>query len=473
MKRRHFLRMTSAASAGLAAFNPLQRVLSQPDPYNLLFIEFDDMNDWVGYLGGHPNTLTPNMDAFAQTAVQFTNAHSCAPGCNPSRTAIFTGLLPSTSGIYTNEQHWRDVLGEDYPSMPDRFQEAGFENILAGKFYHSMVDELAWDQQFPLFDYHNLSGLDPFLPMHPHNGTSQPIAGLPGADFFWGPNDEAVALMQDSRRTKFVVNTLNTGIQEPFFIAFGTNVPHYPNTIPRKYLERFNPAQIELPPHIDNDLEDIPTMGYSFIREYLYEEAIGHKQWRRAIQAYLAGINYADDLLGYILAALEANGYADNTIVIITSDHGHHFGEKNHWRKWTLWEESLRVPLLIRVPGLNQPGAVCDSAISLIDLYPTLIELCGLQAVENLDGSSLVPQLSDPLTPPTRPAISSHSPGSHTVRSDRWRYIQYSDGGEELYDHQADPNEWTNVTDDPNYAAIKDSLASWIPEAPPRSGWMR
>jgi arylsulfatase A-like enzyme len=467
MNRRQFLRLSSTAGAGLAALHPFQRTFAQPEPYNLLFIEFDDMNDWVGYLGGHPNTLTPNMDAFAQTAVQFTNAHSCAPACNPSRTAMFTGLLPSTTGIYDNNSHWEDVLGDDYPSMPDRFQQSGYENTLAGKFYHSYVDEPAWDRRLYNHTYHNLRGLDPFLPIHPHNGTSKAFAGLPGADFFWGPTDEANTLMQDSRRTEYVVNTINDGLPEPFFIAFGTNVPHYPNTIPRKYLERFNPAQLELPPYLEGDINDIPPMGQSFLRSFLHDEAVEHKQWRKGIQGYLAAINFADEMVGNILNALENSGYADNTIVIITSDHGHHLGEKRHWRKWTLWEESLRVPMLIRVPGVSQPGSVCEHAVSQVDLYPTLIDLCGLEAVPGLDGVSLVPQLIDPATPTTQPAISSHSPGNHTVRSDRWRYIQYSDNTEELYDHQSDPNEWYNCASNPEYAAIKDSLASWIPEDPP------
>lgn len=463
MKRRRFMRLASASATGLALHNPVSKLLSQPTHPNVLFIEYDDMNDWVGYLGGHPNSLTPNLDAFAQTAVQFNNAHACAAACNPSRTAIFTGLLPSTSGIYGNTQDWEDVLGIDYPTMPDRFQQAGYTNVLAGKFYHASVDEEAWDARFPYIKYHNLMGQDPFLPMHPHNGLNQPICGDFGADFFWGANDVSESLMQDSRRKEFVLGILDDELPEPFFMAYGTNVPHYPNTIPRKYFERFNLSEIELPPYLLNDLDDIPERGLSLIRQGLHNQTVLHKSWKKGVQAYLAAIAFADEMTGQILEALDNSPYADNTIVIITSDHGHHLGEKRHWRKWTLWERSLHVPLLIHVPGMTQPGTVCDQAVSLVDLYPTLIDLCNLDAVPDLDGASLSPQLLDPLIPTSHPAISSHSPGNHTVRSDRYRLISYYPDGEELYDHQNDPNEWYNQADNPDYADIKAELIQWLP----------
>ncbi|HEX04288.1 MAG TPA: DUF4976 domain-containing protein, partial [Bacteroidetes bacterium] len=313
------------------------------------------------------------------------------------------------------------------------------------------------------FNYHNMRGADPFLPMHPHNGLNQPISGTAGADFFWGATDVSESYMQDYRRKEFAVNILNGDMPEPFFLAFGLKSPHFPDTVPRKYLERFNLSEIELPPILQNDLDDIPIQGLSLIRQSLHNETVLHKSWRKGIQAYLAAIAFADEMTGQVLTALDNSPYADNTIVIITSDHGLHLGEKRHWRKWTLWERAIHVPLLIRVPGMTQPGAVCDHVVSLVDLYPTLIDLCNLETVPDLDGASLRPQLINPTVPTSHPAISSHSIGKHSVRSDRYRYIGYYPDGEELYDHQNDPNEWYNQADNPDYADIKAELIQWLP----------
>jgi arylsulfatase A-like enzyme len=466
MQRRDFIRLASTAGAGVGLTNPLKRAFAQPLPENpnVLFIICDDLNDWIGCLGGHPNALTPNLDAFAESSVLFTNAHACAAGCNPSRTAIFTGLQPSTSNIYFNHQHWENQLGIDYPTMPDRYQEAGYSNLLIGKYYHHDIDWQAWEYVFPVFDYHNLVGLDPFSPYHPHNGLNEQFAGVSGKDFIWGPSDEQEGLMQDSRRADFIVNRLEDGIPEPFFTVFGTHTPHLPNTPPRKYLERFNIADLELPPTIPNDLDDIPPGGLALSHQEKHNQVVGHKAWLEGVRAYLATVNYMDEQIGRVLTALDNSPYADNTVVIITSDHGHHLGEKRHWRKWTNWDESLHVPLMIRVPGMPTAGQVCTHATSLIDVYPTLIDVCNLDPVADLDGQSLRPQLMNVNTPLGRPAISTHSPGNHTVRSTRYRYIVYREnGGEELYDHDIDPHEWNNVADDPAYAEIKASLIEWLP----------
>ncbi len=468
MERRRFLHLAATAGAGVSLANPFRLARSQPAPDqpNVLFIIVEDLNDWVGPLGGHPNTLTPNLDAFAQTAVNFTNAFSCAAACNPSRTSIFTGLLPSSSGVYYNSQHWQIQLGSAYPTLPDRFHEAEYTNLLVGKFYHGIVDEPVWDLQFPTFDYHNMNGDDPYLPGHPYNGLNQSWQRGMSNDMLWGGSDNPEGSFQDVLRSRFVANRLNTDLPEPFFIALGTRAAHLPWTPPRRFLEKFNPAEIELPPFLGSDLNDIPRGGINLIKPGLHHQVVQGRQWHLAVLNYLATINYVDEQIGRVLDALDNSPYADNTVVIITSDHGHHLGEKYHWRKWTMWDESLHVPLLIRAPGVSAAGSVCRHTVSLVDLYPTLIDLCGLDEVPDLDGQSLRPQLMDGHTPTNRPAVSSNSPTEHTVRSNRYRYIYYGrENGEELYDCWRDPNEWTNLASDPGHINVKRELRGWIPGA--------
>ncbi|MBM3380777.1 MAG: DUF4976 domain-containing protein, partial [Betaproteobacteria bacterium] len=185
---------------------------------------------------------------------------------------------------------------------------------------------------------------------------------------------------------------------------------------------------------------------------------------RELVQAYLASITYADALIGRLLDALDASPAANNTLVVLWSDHGWHLGEKQHLHKFTLWERSTRIPLIIAAPGVTQPGSHTARPVGAIDLFPTLNELCSLPAITSLDGVSLVPLLNDPAREWTRPALTTHGPGNHALRTERWRYIRYADGGEELYDHATDPNEWTNLATKPEFATIKTELAPSLPK---------
>jgi arylsulfatase A-like enzyme len=191
-------------------------------------------------------------------------------------------------------------------------------------------------------------------------------------------------------------------------------------------------------------------------------------QWRRAIQGYLASISFADAQLGRLLDALDASLYEDNTVIVLWSDHGFHLGERDHWEKFTLWERSTRVTFMITAPGVTTAGTRCGEPVSLLDVYPTLNELCGLPKMDQLSGLSLLPQLRDPTTPRPRPIVTTWN-GSHAVRDTRWRYILYGEGGEELYDHAKDPGEWNNLADDPAYADKKAELEAWLKKIVPSS----
>ena len=218
---------------------------------------------------------------------------------------------------------------------------------------------------------------------------------------------------------------------------------------------------------MDNDMEDVPPIGQQLSangRASLKKVRDAGK-WYEAIQGYLASISFADVLIGRFVDAINDSQYADNTVIIFYSDNGFHVGEKEHWHKSTLWERATHVPFCIVAPGLTQPGGICRRPVSLQDVYPTLVELCGLTSQDQLDGQSLVPLLAQPDRERERPALTTYQRGNHALRNERWRYICYSDGTEELYDHESDPNEFHNLADHSEYDSVKEEFAQWLPEA--------
>ena len=236
--------------------------------------------------------------------------------------------------------------------------------------------------------------------------------------------------------------------------------------MPKKYFDLYPLATIKLPKAPADDLDDVPAEGraLSKARRSDLEKITAAGKRKHAVRAYLASITFADAQFGRLLDTLETSDYADNTIVVFWSDHGWHLGEKRHWHKMTLWEEATRVPFLIAAPGQAKAGGRCERPVSLVDIYPTLIDLCGLAPKRELDGLSLAPLLRDPTAKRDRPAVMAYRRGQCAVRSQRWRYIRYGDGGEELYDHDADPNEWTNLAGRPEHKAVIADLARWIPK---------
>ncbi len=427
------------------------RAESQERP-NVLFLAVDDLNDWTTFLGGYGGVKTPNLQRLAARGTFFTRAYCSAPACNPSRASLLCGVRPSTSGVYYNANPWRLQL-PDAVTLPQHFTAGGYTVHGGGKIFHGgFKDPQSW--QF----YFDRPG-DPAPDVRPVNGIPNT------AHFDWGPVDVDDRAMGDTRVTDWGVEFLGRNHDRPFFLAVGLFRPHLPWYVPQKYFDEYPLEDITLPRVKEDDLDDVPPLGVAMAKPRGdHSKVVKHKQWKKAVQGYLASITYTDRQIGRLLRALDKRPDADNTIIVLWTDHGWHLGEKLHWRKFSLWEEAGRVPLIFVVPGVTQAGTRCDRTVSLLDIYPTLADLCGLPVGKHLEGKSLKPLLEDPTAPWDRPVITTHGRNNHAVRSERWRYIRYRDGTEELYDHRSDPMEWTNRADDPKAAEVKQRLAAWLPK---------
>ena len=436
---------------------------------NVLFIAMDDLNDWVGCLGGHPQAKTPNLDRLAKSGILFTNAHCAAPSCNPSRTAILTGMSPSTSGLYSNGQVMRQVL-PDAKLLPAVLREQGYKALGSGKLLHYFTDARSWDKYFPEASTENP------LPetLYP---TKRPVS-LPRAGEWqyvetdWGALDTTdEAFGGDYSVATWVSEQLGQRHDKPLFLACGLYRPHEPWFVPRKYFAPFPLDKIQLPPgYKADDLDDLPAEGKRRGPNRYFEHIQKQNQWKQGVQGYLASIYFADTMLGRVLDALEKSPERDNTIVVLWSDHGWHLGEKQHWQKFTAWRACTRVPLIIRVPKntvglpLGTKPARCDKPVSLLSLAPTLLDLCGLPAYAPHEGPSLVPLLKNTKADWKTVAITHlDTPGSFGLSAQGWRYIHYADGGEELYDMGNDPHEWTNLANQPRHAAKLAELRALAP----------
>ncbi|MCK4959884.1 MAG: sulfatase-like hydrolase/transferase, partial [Planctomycetes bacterium] len=265
---------------------------------------------------------------------------------------------------------------------------------------------------------------------------------------------------------------------KPFFLAYGLTKPHLSWNVPQKYFDLHPLDSIELPPVTEGDLDDVPAFGKKLAREVYdpsgeknsavpggdHANVIANNQWHKAVQAYLATISFADAQIGRVLDALDRSGHADNTIIVLWGDHGWHLGEKVHWRKHALWDVSTRTPLIISAPEGVAKGQLCQRPVSLIDIYPTLVDLCGLPERQGLDGQSLQPLLQNPKRQWTRPVVMTYGLNNHAIQTQRWRYIQYHDGSNELYDHYSDPEEWTNLAKNPEHNGIIRELKGSLPQ---------
>ena len=413
---------------------------------NVLFIALDDMNDWVGYLGGYRGAVhTPNLDRLAKRGVAFTNAHCAAPVCNPSRTAVLTGRRPSTTGIYSNGHWWRPHL-RDVVTLPEHFKANGYHVAGGGKVYHHVlgfnpldqwhefkpqVQDGHWHFSYPVPGQHQRRPGIHWPPGFPLNGIENVRLGkrppMNFTEFDWGPFDRPDLAMGDGQTVAWAERFLATPREKPFFLAVGIYRPHLPWYAPRKYFDLHPLGKIALPPRKPGDLDDVPTAGrrMAAARTADFELVVKTGTYRKAVQAYLASISFADALVGRLLSALERGPAAGRTVVVVWSDHGWHLGEKEHWHKMTLWERATRVPFIINLPGAGTNGAMCRRPVSLIDMYPTLIDLCGVANRPGLDGISLKPLLENPNATWNRPALTTYLRGNHAVRDERWRYIRF------------------------------------------------
>lgn len=426
---------------------------------NVLFIAMDDLNDWIGCLGGHPQTKTPNLDRLAASGVLFRNAYCPAASCNPSRTAIFSGLPPHRSGLYRNQQTMREVLPQA-ELLPRYFSRHGYWSAGSGKLLHYVIDPPSWDDYFP-----DKAKNDPFpRTFYP---KERPVSLPRGGPWQYVETDWAALEVTDEEFggdwlvTQWIGEQLSREHEKPFFLACGIYRPHEPWFVPKAYFEPFQLETIQLPPgYLETDLDDVPAEGQRIARNRYFEHIKQHGQWKKGIQAYLASIHFADAMLGRVFDALEKSPQRDHTIVVLWSDHGWHLGEKEHWQKFTGWRVGTRVPLIIRVPegapGLpegTRAGGVCDRAVSLVDLFGTLTELCGLPPNPDITKRSLTPLLSSPKADWPHAALTHlDNPQNYAISTEHWRYLHYHDGAEELYDIASDPHEWENLASQPEHA---------------------
>ena len=455
---------------------------------NILFIAIDDLNDWIGCLDGHPQVKTPHMDRLSERGVLFTEAHCPAPVCGPSRTAIMSGMRAWNTGVYSNNANYPKRL-PGVESMPQYLRRHGYTTIGAGKLFHGdhsfpdgSFDRYApssnhpWpkeailsSRQTPIYEWN----VDAKVITFPRNGMPADRIWKDTHTFDWGPVDLPDHEFRDAKDVAWTIEEIERGLEEPYFLGFGFHLPHQPLHAPKRFHDMYPLDEVELPPHIEGDLDDLSRSGrdYALIPTTSGEHrsVVKYGQWENAVSSYLATVTFVDEMLGKLVHSLESSGQADNTWILLWSDHGWHLGEKEHWGKATGWYRATRVPLMI-VPPENgapkgfTPGSVCHQPVNLIDLYPTLIDIGNLPENSHLDGQSLVPLVASPKSVWTGHTVTTFGRGNHAITGKRWRYIQYFDGSGELYDRDRDPNEWNNLIHDPEYANVVVAMKKKIPE---------
>ena len=474
----------SAEAAPARAARPARPAKRPP---NVIFFAFDDLCDWVQPLG-YNQAKTPNLQRLAEMGVTFTRAHAPGVFCAPSRTAIFTGRHASTTGCYSHE-----IFRADHPDLVTlqmAFNRGGYRTFGAGKLYHHVpgyVDLRGWDEYFTrsqevrdmgwqmngyLMDDAPRPDPCPYSPWY--RKTDRRVT--PGGFLEWGPiADDREEEMVDTVRTNWACEVLRRRHEEPFFLALGLYTPHFPNYAPQKYFDLYDPEKIDLPPYKEDDLDDLPAP----VRKRFTNRGRIHKELeelgavREAVRGYLAAVSYGDAMLGRVLDALDTSPHKDNTVIVVWSDHGYHHGEKGQWGKHTLWDRTSHVPFLWAGRDVARNAKV-DTTVSLIDMYATFVDLCGLPRPEGLEGTSLAPVLRDPSSAADRTVLLPHMErGSYAVMNDEWRYIRYAAGGEELYNVRDDPHEWTNLAGDSKYADVKRKMRraapkEFAPSATPR-----
>lgn len=471
------------------------------DRPNVLFIAVDDLNDWIGCLGGHPQTVTPHMDRLANRGVLFTNAHCAAPACNPSRAAVFSGRHPNQTGVYSNSSARIRSAQPDLVLLPEHFQQAGYRTLGTGKLLHSKPKGVFQQEFFPeqrwspfgkdqvAYSGKELSSKGSDHPGHViESGPGGrryvlPMNGMPsdrnpqnrkGESFDWGPVPVADSAMGDGQITDWAIKQLQgQGTSQPFFLAVGYYRPHIPLYAPQRYFDLLPPRdQIQLPSVLENDLDDLSPSARKWALEAVtagaHSTVLRFQQWKAAVRAYLACVAFVDAQIGRLLDGLDGSAHAENTIIVLWGDHGWHLGEKQHWGKWTGWQRSTRVPLIV-VPAKrgDQPGfasgVACHQPVSLVDLYPTLIELCGIPKKADLVGTSLVDLLAKPDQATDRLAVTFFDPGNVSLTGIRWHYIRYQDSSEELYDVGDDPHEWHNLAGSPSRQEVIQRFRRRLP----------
>jgi uncharacterized sulfatase len=439
---------TLALSALLAA--------AAPRP-NLLFIAADDLNNDLGCYG-HRIVQTPHIDRLGARGVRFDRAYCQYPLCNPSRASLMTGLRPDTIRIYDLQTHFRQTLPR-VVTLPEMFKRNGYVVARVGKIYHygnpgdigtdGLDDPPSWEAVV------NPRGVDKDEESALTNLT--PDRGLGSALAFYA-SPAADEDHTDGKVATETIKLLERHKDRPFFIAAGFYRPHCPFIAPRRYFDLYPLDRIAAPRFSAQELARLPRAAMWMEEPHW---GISETAQREAIRAYYASISFLDANVGRVLEALERLGLADSTIVVFWSDHGYLLGEHGQWMKQTLFEGSARAPLIVAGPGARAVGGASMRTVELLDLYPTLADLCGLKPPAGLAGSSLRPLLADPSAAWDRPAftqvrrtVDSRTFMGYSVRTERWRYTEWDEGrqGVELYDEAADPQERHNLAPDAKHA---------------------
>ena len=445
-------------SLAIVAAGPLAGQASAQNP-NVLMIAVDDQNDWIGCMNGHPQAKTPNIDRLASRGVVFQNAHCQSPLCNSSRSSLLTGRRPSSSGVYGLAPDIRKAATlKNAVTLPQYFRQHGYSTRMAGKIFHGAYGRKPTDEEFDVVGPPSEVGPRPDKPLV-NTPSRHPLVD-------WGTFPHHDEDKGDWKLASWTISQLHQAHEKPFFLCSGFFLPHVPCYVTQKWFDLFPENSLLLPPVQEGDRSDVPDFSW-YLHWKLPEPRLRflqqQNQWKNLVRSYLASTAFVDSQVGRILDALESSPYADNTIVVLWSDHGWHLGEKQITGKNSLWDRSTRVPLIFAGPGIS-PGGDCMEPAELLDIYPTLAELCHLPAPEKQEGHSLAPQLVNPETQRPWPAITTHNHDNHGVRTRDWRFIRYADGSEELYDMRNDPNEWTNLADRANSQSILAELRTMLPQ---------
>ena len=430
---------------------------------NVLLITIDDMNDWISLFDPDNPIQTPCIEKLAERGTFFSRAYCSSPACNPSRASVWTGTRPHKTGIYGNSSDWRNALPEVKP-LQRYFKDNGYFVCGTGKVFHHHLD----------WAFHDNASFNEYLMMSINE--PYPDQKLNGLEWYgsrntdWGVWPDTIVLTADYRSAEYAIQKLEQKHDRPFFLNVGIYKPHSPFFAPKEFFDCYPDSLVELPRSYSEDMDDLPAGALQLVKSTGWfwdgmEKAVEEKPdaYRDYVRAYQACASFADEMIAKVLEALNDSPYKENTIVILWSDHGFHLGEKEHFEKFALWEKSTHIPFIIVAPGLTTPGSRIDKPVDMTAIYPTLSELCGLEIPDQVDGISLVPLLKDScLEYP--PALMTYMKGNHAIRSERWRYIQYADGTQELYDHQNDPDEWYNLANEEEYKEVIEELKQYIPD---------
>ncbi len=454
-----------------------------PRPPNVLFIVADDLNTSLGCYGD-PLVKTPHLDRLAASGVRFDRAYCSYPLCGPSRNSFLTGLHPNATGILSNGEVFRQTI-PGHPSLPELYRRRGGFAARIGKLYHFNVptsigtaghdDPASWEAAF------NPAGVDR-LEEEPLIFSLKPRQF--GGTLSWYASPQPDDRHTDGRvadRAERVLEDCAAHPDRPFFLAVGFFRPHTPYVAPRTpYFDMYPPEQMPVVTGVADDKADIPAAA--LLSGHKEQDDMSDDLRRQARQAYSASVTFMDAQVGRVLASLDRLGLADDTIVVFTSDHGYHLGEHGLWQKMSLFEESCRVPLIVSWPGRGRAGGVASAPVSLVDVYPTIAEACGLEAPAGLPGQDLAPLVADPSTSGRNWAITqvvraaskkkTETEGTprfvgYSLRTPRWRYTEWDEGrrGRELYDHDADPHELTNLAEAAGHADDVAAMAALMADA--------